>query len=70
MITSLYLSPKVLEEKNRTRFERYRLVQEREADFEAYCMEDAEVCLVAYGISGGYRKVRSRWHALRAFARG
>ena len=56
VITSLYLSPKVLEEKNRTRFERYRLVQEHETDFEAYCMEDAEICLIAYGIAARISK--------------
>jgi len=51
VITSLYLSPTELEEKNLSRFARYKLVEERETDFESYCMEDAEICLVAYGIA-------------------
>ena len=51
VITSLYLAPEELEEKNLSRFARYKLVEERETDFESYCMEDAEICLVAYGIA-------------------
>ena len=51
VITSLYLSPTELEEKNLSRFARYKLAEERETDYEAFCMEDAEVCLVAYGIA-------------------
>jgi len=51
VITSLYLAPEELEEKNLSRFARYKLAEERETDFESYCMEDAEICLVAYGIA-------------------
>lgn len=51
VVTSLYLSPTELEEKNLTRFARYALIEQRETDFEAFCMDDAEICLVAYGIS-------------------
>jgi len=64
IITSLYLSPKELEEKNLSRFARYKLVEERETDYEAFCMEDAEICLVAYGISA--RVARNAVSAARA----
>ena len=50
-ITSLYLSPAELEGKNLSRFARYALAEQNETDFEAFCMDDAEICLVAYGIS-------------------
>jgi len=64
IITSLYLSPKELEEKNISRYARYKLVEERETDYEAFCMEDAEICLVAYGISA--RVARNAVSAARA----
>ena len=51
IVTSLYLSPAELEEKNLSRFARYALVEQRETDFEAFLMDDAEICLIAYGIS-------------------
>ncbi len=51
IITSLYLNPAELEQKNLDRFERYKLVQEREVLFESYRMEDAQICVVAYGIA-------------------
>ena len=64
IVTSLYLSPTELEEKNLTRFARYEQVQALETDFEAFCMEDAEVCLVAYGIAA--RVARNAVTAARA----
>lgn len=51
IITSLYLAPEELEQKNLTRFARYAIVEQNEVDYESYCMEDAEICVVAYGIS-------------------
>ncbi|MPN21680.1 hypothetical protein SDC9_169060 [bioreactor metagenome] len=51
IVTSLYLSPAELEGKNLSRFARYALAEQNETDFEAFCMDDAEICLVAYGIS-------------------
>ena len=56
IVTSLYLSPTELEEKNRCRFARYEQVQARETDYESFCMEDAEICLVAYGIAARVAK--------------
>jgi 2-oxoglutarate/2-oxoacid ferredoxin oxidoreductase subunit alpha len=51
IVTSLYLAPEELEQKNLDRFARYKIVQERETLYESYRMDDAEVCVVAYGIS-------------------
>jgi len=56
VITSLYLAPAELEQKNLSRFERYQIVQRVEATHEAYCMEDADICVVAYGISARVSK--------------
>lgn len=51
IITSLSLVPKELEEWNFSRYERYRLIEENEVMYEEFMMEDAEVCIVAFGIS-------------------
>lgn len=56
IVTSLYLSPTELEEKNLSRYARYALAEQRETTYEAYCMEDAEICLVAYGIAARVSK--------------
>ncbi len=56
IITSLYLAPEELEQKNLTRFARYARVQSEEAMFEEYCMDDAEICVVAYGIAARVSK--------------
>ena len=51
IVTSLYLDPAELEQKNLDRFARYKLVQDHEVLFESYRMEDAELCVVSYGIA-------------------
>ena len=51
IVTSLYLAPEELERRNLERFKRYAVVQENEVMLESYRMEDADVCVVAYGIS-------------------
>jgi len=69
IITSLYLAPEVLEQKNLSRFERYKIVQREETMYEAYCMEDATVCVVAYGIAARVSKnavVAARAEGIRA----
>ena len=48
---SLYLQPEELERMNVERYARYRRIRETEADWEEYRMEDAEICLVAFGIT-------------------
>lgn len=56
IVNSLYLKPDELERKNFERFERYKLVEENEAMYEAYMMDDAEVCVVAFGIASRVAK--------------
>ena len=56
IVNSLYLKPDELEVKNIERFERYKLVEENEPMWEEYMMEDAEYCVVAYGIASRVAK--------------
>ena len=56
VVNSLYLQPDQLEKKNFERFQRYRQVEENEAMWEEYMMEDAEVCVVAFGIASRVAK--------------
>ena len=56
IINSLYLSPEKLEETNLERFERYKVIEENEAMYESFMMEDAEYCVVAYGITSRVSK--------------
>ena len=51
IINSLYLDPGDLEKTNIERFERYRVIEENEVMYEEYMTEDADICLVAYGIT-------------------
>ena len=56
VVNSLYLKPDELEKKNFERFERYKQIEETEAMWEEYMMEDAEVCVVAFGIASRVAK--------------
>jgi len=56
IVNSLYLKPDELEQKNFQRFERYKLVEENEPMWEEYMMEDAEICVVAFGIASRVAK--------------
>ena len=56
VVNSLYLKPDELEAKNFQRYERYRIVEETEAMWEEYMMEDAELCIVAFGIASRVAK--------------
>ncbi len=56
VVNSLYLKPDELEAKNIERFERYKIVEENEAMWEEYMMEDAEYCVVAFGIASRVAK--------------
>ena len=56
IINSLYLKPEILEKTNIERFARYRTVEEREPLIETYMMEDAEYCVVAFGIAARVSK--------------
>ena len=56
IINSLYLKPEELEKINFTRYERYAEVEKNEPMWEEYMMEDAEYCVVAYGIAARVSK--------------
>ena len=56
VVNSLYLQPDELEVKNFQRYERYKIVEETEAMWEEYMMEDAELCVVAFGIASRVAK--------------
>ena len=51
IINSLALEPTELEKWNEERFRRYDIVRENEQMSESYRMEDAEICVVAFGIA-------------------
>ena len=56
IVNSLYLKPDELEAKNFERYEKYKAVEENEAMWEEYMMDDAEYCVVAFGIAARVAK--------------
>ncbi len=56
IINSLYLDPELLEKTNFERFERYAAIEENECMSESFMMEDAEYCVVAFGIAARVAK--------------
>ena len=56
IVNSLYLNPEELEIKNIERYKRYELVEQNEAMWEEYLMDDAEYCVVAFGIASRVAK--------------
>ncbi len=56
IVNSLYLKPDELEVKNFERYEKYKAVEENEAMWEEYMMDDAEICVVAFGIASRVAK--------------
>ena len=56
VVNSLYLKADELEVKNFERYERYKIVEENEPMWEEYMMEDAEYCVVSYGIASRVAK--------------
>ena len=53
---SLSLVPEELEELNFARYERYKTIEENEVMYEEYMMEDAEICIAAFGIAARVAK--------------
>ena len=51
IINSLSLIPEELEQQNFDRYARYKRVEENEVMYEEYLMDDAEICIVAFGIA-------------------
>ncbi len=56
IVNSLYLKPDELEAKNFERFEKYKVVEENEVMYESYLMDDAKICIVAFGITSRVAK--------------
>ena len=56
IVNSLFLSPEKLEEENFKRFERYEIIKENETMYEEYMMDDAEICIAAFGIAARVAK--------------
>ena len=56
IVNSLFLSPEKLEEVNFERYERYRVIEENETMYEEYMMDDAEICVTAFGIASRVAK--------------
>ena len=56
IINSLFLKPEQLEKTNFERYERYETIKENEVMYEEYMMEDAEICVVAFGIAARVSK--------------
>ena len=54
--TSLFLNPEELESENFKRYEKYKVVEENEPMWEEFMMEDAEYCVVAFGIASRVSK--------------
>ena len=56
VVNSLFLKPEELEKTNFERYEKYKLVEQNEPMWEEYMMEDAEYCVVAFGIASRVAK--------------
>ena len=56
VVNSLFLKPETLEKENFARYERYKRIEEAEALYESFMMEDAEYCVVAFGIASRVSK--------------
>ncbi|MBQ6922774.1 MAG: 3-methyl-2-oxobutanoate dehydrogenase subunit VorB, partial [Clostridia bacterium] len=69
IINSLSLSPAQLEEWNISRYERYKKIEETEVMYEEFMTEDAEICVVAFGIAARVSKnavVEARKRGIKA----
>lgn len=51
IINSLFIEPKGLEDKVIERFRRYAAIEKNESQYEVYMTDDADICLVSYGIT-------------------
>ena len=51
IINSLFLKPEELEEFNINRYKKYAYIEENEVMYEEYMMDDAEICIVAFGVA-------------------
>ena len=56
IINSLSLNPEELEQWNFNRYARYEVIKEKEVMYEEFMMDDAEICVVAFGIAARVSK--------------
>ena len=56
IVNSLFLQPDALEKSNLERYERYNYIEENEVMYEEYMMDDAEICIAAFGIASRVAK--------------
>lgn len=56
IVNSLYLKPEELEKTNFERYERYEVIKQNEVMYEEYLMDDAEICIAAFGIAARVSK--------------
>ncbi|MBE6986954.1 MAG: 3-methyl-2-oxobutanoate dehydrogenase subunit VorB [Ruminococcaceae bacterium] len=56
IVNSLYLNPEKLEQKNFERYETYKTIEQNECMWESFMMDDAEICVVAFGIAARVSK--------------
>ena len=56
IINSLSLKPEELEQWNFDRYKRYEVIKEKEVMYEEFMMDDAEICIVAFGIAARVSK--------------
>ena len=56
IVNSLFLQPDALKRTNFERYERYAYIEQHEAMWEEYRMEDAEICVTAFGIASRVAK--------------
>ncbi len=61
LVTSIFLNFDQLEDFNYRIQDKYQEIKENEVDYEEYCMEDAEVVVVAYGISSRIARSAVDW---------
>lgn len=56
IVNSLSLVPEELEQLNIERYERYKIIEEKETRYEEYLVDDAEICIAAFGIAARVSK--------------
>ncbi len=56
ILNSLILDPETLETLNLKRYEKYAVVEENEPRYEEFMMEDAQMCIVAFGVASRVSK--------------
>ncbi len=56
IVNSLYIEPETLEKTVLARAERYKAIEENEVLYDEYMTEDADICIVAYGITARIAK--------------